>query len=173
VGQHVQHPARGSPVDRVHAADRATGDDFLDLLVVFAVAVLMADDGFHSGVAHHLHDFQRFVGGGRDRLLESDESGAVLHTLAYQLEPQVGERAETENVRMRVPEQCPCVRAGGRTAELTGCRLQATGIDVAEPDQLESPVLYEGIRVMHPAFAATRNDDGVFPARCHNRASPM
>ena len=72
MAQRVGSPAGGRAVDRVDPAQRAAGHDVFDLFVMLAVAVLMADHGFHARRVERLFDRNAFGTAHRDRFLKGD-----------------------------------------------------------------------------------------------------
>ena len=168
VRHHVHHPAGGVPVDRVHAPDRAAGDDLLDLLVVLAVAVLVADHRLDASFAQQLHDLQRLVGRGRHRLFVGDELHARLDARADQC-PAAGWAAcrSRRHPAWHRPASArrPCWRT--QTPYCRGRRIQPLLVDVAQPDDLEARVRGEGVGVMRAALAQPGDGDGIGLLCCH------
>ena len=79
MAEHVGGPTGRRAINRMHPAKRAAGDDFFDLLIMFAVAMLVADDGFGAALIQACFDLQTFGAGHRDRLFKRDQLRAAFH----------------------------------------------------------------------------------------------
>ena len=101
VRRHVHHPSRRRGVDRVDGAQRPAGGDLLDLGVVNAVAVLVADHCLHAAVVDQLLDGHARGARVRHRLLEGDQLRPTVDADLDELLAHVRHRAETEHVRLQ------------------------------------------------------------------------
>ncbi len=162
VGEHVRHPAGGAAIDGVDAAQRAAGDDLLHLLVMLAVAMLVADDGFRAGFPEQVADGEQLGAGQGDGLLEGDQLRAALDRRLDHRRAQVGQRAEAEDVGLDGLGQRGGVGALLRVAELGRGVIEALRVNVADAGDLEFGIGIEGGGVVHAALAHADDEDGVF-----------
>jgi hypothetical protein len=161
VTQHVRRPARGRAINRMNSSERTAGHDFPDLLVMLAVTMLMADDGFHPGLVQRLLDLQTFIARHRHGFLERNQFRAALDAELDEVKPQVRQRAEAEQVGLQLLCQGGGVQTFFRVAEFGRAILKPLLVNVADADDFELGIGMEGGGVMHAAFAHADDDDGV------------
>ncbi len=159
--EHVEEPAGAGRVDGVDLPQRPGGDDLPDLRVVFAVPVLVADDGLDPGGLHRLPDLQRLVHRQGDRLLVGDQLRAGGDPGLDQLQPDRGGGAETEDVGLHLAGEGEGVGGGLFDPQFGRRLLQHGRHDVGQPGDLESRVRLERGRVVLPPLAGADDDDFV------------
>src|SRR3990172_2177694 len=134
VRHHVHHPSRSVAVDRLNPPDGPAGDDLLHFSIMLAVAVLVADYGLDPCFAEQAGYFQGFVGGGSHRFFVGDELHARLHPRPDKGEPDMGRRAEGEDVGTGPGEHVGDFRARVCVREFLPGGVKPLGAGVAKPD---------------------------------------
>src|SRR5439155_20797586 len=76
VAEHVRGPASSGAINRMHVSDRAAGNNFFNLFVMLAVAMLIADERFGGAFIQSLLDLQTLGAAHSDRLFKGDQFGA-------------------------------------------------------------------------------------------------
>ena len=134
--------------------------DLLDLGVVNAVAVLVADHGLDATTVDQLlHGLAR-GGGVRHGLLERDQLRAAIDTDLDELLAHMRHRAKAENVRLqRFRESRGIFGCLDVPADLGLGRGHPSLVDVADPRDLETVAVLEGRGVVHPTLAHAYDDD--------------
>ena len=94
------------------------------LRVVLAVAVLVADDRLDARAVERLLDREPFRARHRDRLLERDELRAALDPELDERQPDVGRRAEAEDVGLHLAGE-----RRGSVLVLTVAELRGRGVE--------------------------------------------
>jgi hypothetical protein len=128
---------------------------------MLAIAMLMADDRFRSGLVERLLDLQTFIARHGNGFLERDQICPALDTHFDEIEPQVWQRAEAEQVRLQFFRQRRGVQTLFRIADLGRGVIETFLVNVADADDFEFGIGMEGRGVMHATLAHADDEDGV------------
>ena len=164
VAEHVGHPAGGGSVDSMDAAQSARGGDLLDLAIVDAVTVLMADHGLDARLLDHVTEHERFIAGQGNGLLKSDQFRTGVDAGLEQGSAKVGQSAEAEDIGLEFSGKSGGVGAGARVAQRRGGGVESGLDNVADSHDLETGIGVEGCGVMLAALAHAYDDDTVLLA---------
>ncbi|OGV52713.1 MAG: hypothetical protein A2X49_16765 [Lentisphaerae bacterium GWF2_52_8] len=135
------------------ASEGAAGDDLLDLAVVGAITVLVADDGLDVGPVERALDLHCFGAGQGDRLLEGDQLCPAFDASLDEGHAEVGVRAEAEDIGLDLFAEFGCIGSDGWIAELGSGGLKARLVDVADAHDFKTAIGIEGCGVVHAALA--------------------
>ncbi len=161
MAEHVRGPTGGSAVNSVDATERAAGDDFFNLFVMRAVAVLVADDRFCAGFVEQLLDLDAFGAGHRDRFFERNQFRAGFDADFNKVEAQMRQCAKAIKVGLDFIGKRGGIGADFRIADFRRGSFEARFVDVANTGDLETWIGVKSLGVMHSAFTHSDDDDFV------------
>src|SRR5579884_1797653 len=164
---HVDHPAHGVGIDGVDLANRAGGDDLLDLRVVLSITMLVRDHSLHLGIVDGLADFDGFVHRERDRFFVRDELRTRLNANLDQRQADSRRRAEAEHVRFEFLGEGKRIGRRMRDLQLFGYLLEEVGNRICDPDHLEARILLESGNMVLSALAYSDDYNFVGLIRAH------
>ena len=138
--QHVGRPTGRRAVNGMDTAERAAGDDFFDFLIMRAVTVLMADDGFGAGFVEELFDSETFGARHGDGFFEGDQFSAGFDSDFHEVDAQVRQGAKAIEVGLGFVGQRGGVGVDFRIAELGRSGFETCLIDVTNAYDFETRV---------------------------------